>query len=121
MFSGGNVFTEAFRNVENAIYPCFFQQVFSFFHIRTMRLDMHIGACINRTDKLAAECRVAVVYYRYGHFAYHFIGINKGIYQRVGQRDKQEENQYALVFENDFQFLLAYMEETCKALLYGLF
>lgn len=74
-----------------------------------------------RTDKLAAECRVAVVYYRYGHFAYHLIGINKGIYQRVGQRDKQEENKYALVFENGFQFLLAYMEETCEALLYGLF
>ena len=75
-----------------------------------MRLDMHVGTCINRTDKLAAECRVAVVYYRYRHFAYHLIGINKGIYQRVGQRDKQEENKYALVFENGFQFLLAYME-----------
>ena len=37
------------------------------------------------------------------------------------ERNKQEENKYALVFENGFQFLLAYMEETCKALLYGLF
>ena len=71
-----------------------------------MQLDMHVGACINRTDKLAAECRVAVVNNRYRHFAYHLIGINKGIYQRVGQRDKQEENKYALVFENGFQFLL---------------
>ena len=58
------------------------------------------------------------VHHRYRHFAYGFVGVDKSIQNRVGQRNKKEEDEYALVFKDTFELFPPNIKQVVEALCY---
>ena len=69
-----------------------------------MSHQLGVGCGVHFTDKFAARRTVVVVNNSKGNFAYHLVGIDIRVEQRIAQGNENDENQYALVMYDFIHF-----------------
>ena len=116
LYSFGNIAAETFRDINDAIYFAVFQQGLCFLQVAAMGYDLQVGSRIYQSQVFAAEAGTVVVHYGGGDFAHRFIGIYKGVEQRVTQRNHDKENKHTLILYHRFQFLPPNVEKVGNAL-----
>ena len=105
------------RNDDDAVYLPFEKEFFRFVEAGRFVNDVDVGCGVERTDQLAARRRAAVIDYRDGHVAQHFVFIGERIGRRVDENGAHGNQQYTCIAEDVAVFVAQHRGEFAEFLL----